>query len=81
MKTKLNFIIKSFKKMVLIGLLYESFIVNLSKFPNPIIQVRKQDVLNIETIRFRHHFKGVNLTSCSTIDLSRLERLCKLLFN
>lgn len=66
--------------MILIGLLYESFIVNLPKLPNPIIQVRKQDIINIETIRFRHHFKGVNLTACSTIDLSRLKCLCKLLF-
>ena len=70
---------KTFKKMVLIGLLYESFIVNLSKLPNHIIQVRKQDVINIQTIRFTHHFKRVNLTGCSTIDLSKLEILCKLL--
>ena len=64
--------------MVLIGLLYEFFIVNLSKLPNHIIYVYKQDVQNIVAIRFSHYFKSVNLTGSSTIDLSKLVRLCKL---
>ena len=45
------------------------------------IHVRKQDVLNIKSIEFKHGFSAVNLTSSSTIDLSKLEELCKLKFS
>ena len=62
--------------MILIGLLYKYFIVNLqsnpNQVPNYVIRVFKQDVLNIETIHFRHEYSGVNLNSSSTIDLSKL---------
>jgi hypothetical protein len=64
--------------MVLTFLLYEYFIDNLSNFPDHVIHVRKQDVLQIESIYFRHEFSSVNLTSSSTIDLSKLVDLCKL---
>ena len=43
------------------------------------IHVRKQDVLNIQSIDFMHKYTGVNLTSSSIIDLSKLENLCKIL--
>ena len=58
--------------MVLIGLLYKCFIDNLFNFPNHVIRVCKQDVLNIESIVYAHEYSGVNLTSSSTIDLSKL---------
>ena len=64
--------------MVLIGLVYQSFSNNLLlTFPNHVIYVRKQDVLNIESIDFAHSYSGVNLT-CSSIDLSNLVGLSKL---
>ena len=66
--------------MVLTGLLYKCFIDNLQNFPNHVIHVRKEDVLNIESIIFTHQFSRVNLTSSSTIDLSKLVDLCKLKF-
>ena len=75
-----NFII-ILKKMVLIGLLYKHFIDNLFNFPNHIMRVCKQDVLNIESIVFAHEFIAVDLVSPSTIDLSKLNRLSELLFN
>ena len=64
--------------MVLIGLLYKCFIVNLQNFPNHVIHVRKEDVLNIKTIIFSHEYSGVNLKNSSTIDLSKLANLRKL---
>ena len=68
--------------MVLIGLLYKYIIENLFNFPNHVIHVRKQDVLNIKSIyfsnEFSEEFRDVNLTSSSTIDLSKLEDLCKI---
>ena len=66
--------------MVLIGLLYKYFIDNLLNFPNHVIRVCKQDVLNIEQIYFREEYTRVNLTSSSTIDLSRLLYLCKFIY-
>ena len=63
--------------MVLIGLLYKSFIENLSgRFPSQVIRVRKHDVLNIEFIHFQYEYSGVELSS-TTIDLSRLVNLSK----
>ena len=67
----------SFKKTVLIGLLYKYFIDNLFNFPNHIIRVWKQDVLNIQTIHSIHDFIEVNLTSSPTFDLSKLVQLSK----
>ena len=64
--------------MVLIGLLYKSFIENLSNFPSQIIHVSKQQVLNIESISFEYDFSAIELTN-STIDLSRLLLLSKLI--
>ena len=61
--------------MVLIGLLFKYFIDNLSDFRNHVIHVRKQDVLKIEKIKFQHEFSAVNLTSSSSIDLSKLDDL------
>lgn len=64
--------------MVLMGLLYKRFIQNLmSDFPNHMINVGKEEVLNIESIRFEYDFIGVSLTNKS-IDLSKLVNLCKL---
>ena len=62
--------------MVLIGLLYKSFIRNLCDFPSHVIQVRKQDAINIRLIRFEYEYSGINLTNSMSIDLSRLIRLC-----
>ena len=64
--------------MVLIGLLYKSFIENLSNFPSQVIHVSKQDVSNIESISFEYDFSAIELTN-STIDLSRLLLLSKLI--
>ena len=61
--------------MVLIGLLYKSFIQNLSNFPSNVIRVRKQDVLNIEYIDFKYDISGIELTNSAIIDLSRLVKL------
>ena len=63
--------------MVLIGLLYKYFIDNLVNFPNHVIRVCKQDVLNIQTIHSIYGYSGVNLISSSTIDLSKLVKLRK----
>ena len=62
--------------MVLITLLYKSFVENLSYFPSQVIHVSKQDVLNIESITFEYDFSAIELTN-STIDLSRLLLLSK----
>ena len=62
--------------MVLIGLLYNTLIENVLNFPNHVIRVRKQDVLNIKSINFRYNYSGVNLTY-SSIDLSKLVKLSK----
>ena len=64
--------------MVLTGLLFKHFIANLSKHPNHVIYVSKHDVLNIKSIYFSHEYSAVNLTSSSTIDLSKLKDLRKL---
>ena len=40
------------------------------------IHACKQDVLNIELIKFNHEYSEVNITSSSTIDLSKLVDLC-----
>jgi hypothetical protein len=66
--------------MVLTGLLLKSFIDNLLNLPNYVIHVCKKDVLKIESIQFKHELNVVNLiSSSSTIDLSKLEELCKIL--
>jgi hypothetical protein len=70
-----------FKRMVLIGLLYKRFIVNLLNSPNSFIYVRKQDVLNIRSISFGHYLKSVNLTGSSAIDLTKLVPLIKKYLN
>ena len=64
--------------MVLICLLYKSFLQNLLNFPSHVIRVRKEDVTNIKTINYEHNYSGVNLTDQSRIDLLRLVNLCKL---
>ena len=72
-----HLIILIFKKMALIALLYKCFIDNLSNFPNHVIRVRKQDFLKIESIDISQEYSGVNLTSSSEIDLSKLRSLSK----
>ena len=67
-----------FKKTVFIGLLYKYFIDNLFNFPNHVIRVWKQDVLNIETFHSIYEFSEVNLTRSSTLDLSKLVKLRKI---
>ena len=67
--------------MVLIALLYKSFLRNLLKFPNHTIHANKQDVSNFESIIATNDFNRVNLTRSSTIDLSKIDSLCKLLIN
>ena len=64
--------------MVLTGLLFKCFADNLLISHNQMIHVRKEDVLNIESIRFLYQYSGTNLTSQSTIDLSKLEELSKI---
>ena len=61
--------------MVLICLLYKSFIENFSNFPNHVIRVFKKDVSKIESIRFQYGFSGVELVNSTTFDLSRLVQL------
>ena len=65
--------------MVLTFLLHEYFIHNLLNYPDHVIHVCKQDVLNIKLIYYSHEFSAVNLTASSTIDLSKLVYLSKLL--
>ena len=67
-----------FKKMILTGLLFKYFIEYLLNFPAHVIYVNKQDVLKIESIKYKHEFSAVNLTSQSTIDLSKLVNLGKI---
>ena len=64
--------------MVLTALLLKYFIDNLLNFPNQMIHVRKEDVLNIQSIDYRHVYSDVNLTRSSTIDLSKLVDLRKI---
>lgn len=64
--------------MVLIGLLYNRFIDNLSNFPSHIIHVRKQDINNIESIHFYYDYSGIDLINSTTFDLSRLVKLSKI---
>ena len=64
--------------MVLTALLFNFFANNLLNFPNHVIHVGKQDVLNID---FTHNYKGLNLTSFSTNFFSKLVNLRKLYFN
>ena len=61
--------------MVLICLLYKSFIENFSIFPSHVIRVCKKDVSNIESIHFEYGFSGVELVNSTTFDLSRLVKL------
>ena len=63
--------------MVLIGLLYNNFIGNMQNFPNHVIEVRKQDVSNLFSIVFKHHYSRINFNSSSTIDLNNLFSLSK----
>ena len=67
--------------MVLTCLLFKCLIANFFNFPNHVIHVRKEDVLNIESIVFTRGYSRVNLTSSSTIDLSKLVNLGKLNFS
>ena len=69
--------------MVLIGLLTKCFWDNITtrKFPNQVIHISKQDLLNmmnkIEHIEFKYPINGVNLNG-SLNYLSKLEHLGKL---
>ena len=63
--------------MVLTGLLFKCFMDNLLSFPDHVIYVWKQDVSDLDSIGFKHEYSAVNLTSSSTIDLSKLVNLCK----
>ena len=67
--------------MVQIGLVYKHFFDNLKtqKLPNNVIQVRKKDISNIQNIYFNYSLNGIYLNS-SSIDLSKLEKLGKLIF-
>ena len=65
--------------MVLIGLLFNYFMINFIRFPNHIIRVRKQDVTYIETINFLYDYSEVKLTSSSIIDLSNIVTLSNLI--
>jgi len=67
--------------MILTGLLFKCLIDNLLNIPNHVIYVRKEDVLNIESIKFYHYSSAINLNSSSTIDLSKLEKLGKIQFS
>ena len=66
--------------MVLIRLMFKSFRENLKfvKFPNHVIYFRKQEVSNIKGIEFIRNVSGLDL-SCSSIDLSKLKRLCNII--
>ena len=67
--------------MVLIALLYKSFIENLSDFPSHVIRVRKEDVLNIKSINFHYDYSGIELVNSPIIDLSRIVKLGKIMIN
>ena len=64
--------------MILIGLLLKYFHDNIKtqQFPNNVIRVSKQDLLKIKEINFEYNISAINLTN-SSIDLSKLEYLCK----
>ena len=66
--------------MVLIGLLQKHFFDNIrtQKFPSHVIIVRKEDLLNVTQIECSN-LKWVNLLASKTIDLSNIEKLCKLI--
>ena len=70
--------------MILIGVLFEYFIGNIlidKTFPNHVIHVRKQDVLNINAIDLNYDFDKIDLTGSSlSIDMSKIGSLSKLLF-
>ena len=51
-----NLTILILKKMVLTGLLFKYFIDNLLNFPNHVIHVRKEDVLNIQESIYLYYF-------------------------
>ena len=63
--------------MVLIGLIYKNFMENMQNFPNHVIEVRKQDISNLFSIVFKHHYSRINFNSSSTIDLNNLFSLSK----
>ena len=67
--------------MILIGLFDKLFFENLNseKFPSPVISVRKRDLLSIKQIYFYYYVKCFNLTDSSSIDLSNLESLGKIM--
>ena len=67
--------------MVLIGLLQKNFFDNLKsqKFPSHVINVRKEDLLNVKEISC-FDLKGVNLSASKTIELSNLETLGKFIY-
>lgn len=68
--------------MVLIDLIYKKFYecIKTEKYPNQMIGVHKEDILDIQRIECSYAFSGVNLTSF-TIDLSKLKFLSNFNFN
>ena len=68
-----------FQKMVLIFLLHKSLFEYLitEKFPSNLIRVNKKDISKTKETWFINDVNGINLPN-SLIDLSKLERLCKL---
>ena len=67
-----------FQKMVLIRLIYGYFwdTLKIQLYPNHVISVTKQNILNVKEIEFPHLTRVVKL-HCSSI-FSKLERLSKL---
>ena len=63
--------------MVLTGLLFKCLIENLLDFPKHVIHVRKEDVLNIESIEFNHEYTAYYRNSSSSIDFSKRVNLGK----
>ena len=66
-----------FQKHLLIQSICEQFWLNLKtqKYPNQLINIRKQDLLNIKEINGTNRFiREINLKSCSNY-LSNLETL------
>ena len=63
--------------MVLIGLLQNCFFINLQakKFPSRVINVSKQDLLNIQRIDFNYINELIEVNLTSSIELSNLETL------
>lgn len=67
--------------MVLINLIAKKIneYLKTEKFPNQMICVLKDDILDIQRLFCRYELSGINLTcSTRTINLSKLETLCKL---